>query len=139
MNHTKQKFISLKEASLLCGYAPDYIGQLIRQGKIPGHQRLSGIAWVTTESAMRDYVEQANRHKELSLSQSVIQHKNKFLNTAKPLTLLNGVMWFLIGVTSFFLIFLFYIFAANIEQKLNKKAISQTAKTDSHILWNDAK
>lgn len=131
-----QKFISLKEASELSGYAPDYIGQLIRQGKIAGHQRYYNIAWVTTEKAIHDYVEEINRQKGLALSQVIAQHKNKFLNTMNPLMLLNRVMWFLVVTTSVFLIFLFYIFAANIEQKLNKRVNAQTTKLNTRIIYD---
>ncbi len=49
--------ITLKEASKLSGYSPDYIGQLIRQGKLPGKQIYSAVSWVTTEEAVLSYVE----------------------------------------------------------------------------------
>lgn len=48
--------ITLKEASELTGYSPDYLGQLIRQGKLPGKQVYSSVAWVTTEDAVRTYM-----------------------------------------------------------------------------------
>jgi hypothetical protein len=51
------KYISLKEAAEISGYAPDYIGQLIRKGKLPGKQVYSNVAWVTTEDALRSYME----------------------------------------------------------------------------------
>lgn len=48
-------YITLKEASERFGYAPDYIGQLIRKGKIEGKQVYANVAWVTTEEAMEAY------------------------------------------------------------------------------------
>jgi hypothetical protein len=49
-------YITLKEASERFGYAPDYIGQLIRKGKIEGKQVYANVAWMTTEESMMDYV-----------------------------------------------------------------------------------
>ena len=51
----KEKYISLKEAAKISGYAPDYIGWLIRKGKIRGRKVYSGFSWQTTEKALRNY------------------------------------------------------------------------------------
>jgi len=53
--------ITLKEASKLSGYSPDYIGQLIRQGKLPGKQVYSSVSWVTTEDAILSYIESSKQ------------------------------------------------------------------------------
>ncbi|HRH26107.1 MAG TPA: helix-turn-helix domain-containing protein [Candidatus Paceibacterota bacterium] len=45
--------ITLKEAATATGYHPDYIGALLREGKIPG--RKVGRSWVTTAAAIRAY------------------------------------------------------------------------------------
>jgi len=50
-----KNLISLKEAAKISGYSADYIGQLIRTGKIPGRQVYSNIAWMTTAQAVMDY------------------------------------------------------------------------------------
>jgi hypothetical protein len=42
------KYITLKEAAKISGYASDYIGQLIRRGKLPGKQIYCTVAWMTT-------------------------------------------------------------------------------------------
>lgn len=47
--------ISLKEAAGLSGYSADYIGQLIRAGKIPGKQVACAVAWMTTAEAVLNY------------------------------------------------------------------------------------
>lgn len=60
---SKEKLISLKEASKISGYAPDYVGQLIRQGKIKGKQVYHALAWVTTEDAIRAYVNRARSNR----------------------------------------------------------------------------
>ena len=51
----KEKYISLKQAAKISGYAPDYIGWLIRNGKIKGRKVYSDFSWQTTEKALRNY------------------------------------------------------------------------------------
>ena len=50
-------YITLKEAAQISGYSPDYLGQLIRKGKLAGKQVYLNVAWVTTERALREYLE----------------------------------------------------------------------------------
>ncbi|GIV28741.1 MAG: hypothetical protein KatS3mg027_2555 [Bacteroidia bacterium] len=52
-----KNYITLKQAAEISGYSPDYIGQLIRQGKIAGKQVYCNIAWVTTEEEIKKYLE----------------------------------------------------------------------------------
>lgn len=49
-------YISLKEASERFGYSQDYLGQLIRKGKIEGKLVYSHVAWVTTPEAIEEYM-----------------------------------------------------------------------------------
>ena len=64
---SKQKWISLKEAAEISGYSPDYIGYLIRTGKIPGKQVYFNIAWRTTAEAVLNY-KQREQKRELGQS-----------------------------------------------------------------------
>ena len=57
----KEGFITLKEASERFGYAPDYIGQLIRKGKIEGKQVYANVAWMTTPEAIEEYLSKEKR------------------------------------------------------------------------------
>ena len=50
-----RKLISLKEAARISGYNPDYIGQLIRSGEVPGKPVYREISWVTTAEAILAY------------------------------------------------------------------------------------
>jgi hypothetical protein len=50
-----KKYISLKEAAKISGYAPDYIGSLIRNKKLAGKKVYAGVAWLTTEEAIKKY------------------------------------------------------------------------------------
>ena len=52
----RDKYITLKEASKISGYTPDYLGQLIRKGKLLGKQIYLNVAWVTTEEAVREHM-----------------------------------------------------------------------------------
>lgn len=51
------QYITLKEAAQISGYSPDYLGQLIRKGKLAGKQVYLNVAWVTTEKALKEYLE----------------------------------------------------------------------------------
>jgi hypothetical protein len=64
----EEKLITLKEASALSGYSADYIGQLIRSGKIPGKQVFTNITWVTTAESVISYKERKNKHPKGSIS-----------------------------------------------------------------------
>jgi len=52
-----KKYLSLKEASAISGYAPDYIGYLVRQEKIRGKKVYFGASWVTTKDAVKKYLD----------------------------------------------------------------------------------
>ena len=49
------EFIDLKEAAKISGYAPDYVGWLIRAKKIEGRKTYTGVSWQTTEEAIKNY------------------------------------------------------------------------------------
>lgn len=55
----EQNLISLKDASKVSGYSADYIGQLIRAGKISGKQVYCNVAWMTTADEVLKYKEQS--------------------------------------------------------------------------------
>ena len=65
------EYISLKEAAKISGYAPDYIGYLIRKGEIPGKRVYFGINWLTTEEAIKNYLEKKEeRNKKILITPS---------------------------------------------------------------------
>lgn len=57
----EQGYITLKEAAELANYTPDYVGQLIRAGKIKGEQVYSSVAWVTTKEEVDAYLSDKSR------------------------------------------------------------------------------
>jgi hypothetical protein len=48
-----KKYISLKQAAQLTGYARDYVGQLCREGRVPA--RLIGRSWYVLETGIQDH------------------------------------------------------------------------------------
>ncbi len=98
MVQKKKKYISLKEASKISGYSADYIGYLIRTGKIEGRPVFTNIAWQTTPEAILAY-----KNKE--------HHRGRRKLTPKCLYK-NTVSWFSTLKTTIFreikLIFLFF-------------------------------
>ena len=76
MTNLKEKdLISLKDASKASGYSADYIGQLIREGKIPGKQVYTNISWMTTAEAVIAY--KNNKNKTTSFSDKLITTKRR--------------------------------------------------------------
>lgn len=67
-NLVEKNLISLKEASSISGYSADYIGQLIRAGKIPGKQVYCNVQWMTTAEAVLLYKKKGKNQKDSAMS-----------------------------------------------------------------------
>ncbi len=65
-------YISLKEASERFGYSQDYLGQLIRKGKLDGKLVYSHVAWVTTPEAVAQYISDSKNKKFKSTGKEVL-------------------------------------------------------------------
>ncbi|MFH1657061.1 MAG: helix-turn-helix domain-containing protein, partial [bacterium] len=65
-----KKFISLKKAAVILGYAPDHIGWLIRQGRLTGRRASSKKVWRVSREAIIDYAR--NKNQEISSSEKEI-------------------------------------------------------------------
>lgn len=59
----------------MSGYTPDYLGQLIRKGKLPGKQIYLNVAWVTTEEALSEYLEKNKTGGTKGAGISGVRHK----------------------------------------------------------------
>lgn len=111
MNKIKDKdTITLKEASKLSGYSPDYIGQLIRQGKLSGKQVYSSVAWVTTEDAVLNYVETARTGQVRAEVEPQSRFTPEFLS---KLYLIVG--WCVVVLLGCCALLLFYIFSVTAD------------------------
>jgi len=125
----KENYITLKEASKMSGYASDYIGQLIRSGKLPGKQIYINTAWVTTEEAVMEYVQKSKQQgnaKTGLIERTINKIRQKMLNL-RSLAGLNGflsmVLYLSLALSIIFAILLFYIFSNFLDDKIKERAI----------------
>ncbi len=97
-------FLTLKEAAALTKYTPDYIGQLVRSGKIEGRQIYSNVSWVTSEASLREYL--GSKGKDAPLTEMPHADLPEF---ARPL------LYIVIGCSVFFLIILIHVLSVSID------------------------
>jgi len=119
----KRNHISLKEAAEISGYSPDYLGQLIRSGKLKGEQVYLNVAWMTTEDALRDYMEQKGRKGVVSNSSPLTSFGRdvfslRFLESAYAFA-----GWATIGVLALFVLSLGYVFSVTIDRQIEEQAV----------------
>ncbi len=122
------EYISLKEAAKISGYSSDYLGQLIRGGKLSGKQVFSNVAWVTTEDAVYDYLRNGRRQEESSSAAARMGR----LDVPDVLAILYTVLsWFVIAILSIFILFLAYVLAVSIDHRIER---SYTAQLEEKVL-----
>jgi hypothetical protein len=85
----EEKMITLKEAATISGYSSDYIGQLIRSGKLYGKQVYCNVAWMTTKEAILAYKngETDKKTQKEGFGGWIIQQKRKFIMEMEVLKL----------------------------------------------------
>ncbi len=125
---SKEKFITLKEASKISGFAPDYVGQLIRMGKISGKQVYSTVAWVTTEEAVLEYLQKKGEGEKAPLSWRSMSEQVRRLQAygkyeKQIAKFFKVVMYLAISLLIIFALLLFYIFSVALDKQLNQSAI----------------
>lgn len=116
----KPKYINLKEAAEISGYAPDYIGQLIRKGKLSGKQVYCNVAWVTTEEAVREYLA---KHKLEGNVQNRTLNKFGYLLKAFKISVYSAFILAL-GLS----LLLFHVLSVSIDKKIQDKVIKKHAQ-----------
>jgi len=136
-----ENYITLKEAAKISGYAPDYIGQLIRKGKLPGKQVYCAVAWTTTEEAMRQYIHKpqiqskrgdlASKTSEGKLAQSFYKIKTWAKGQIKLTQLYKTALYLSIILSVGFSLILLFIFSVSLDDKLEQRAI-QKMEVRSH-------
>ncbi len=122
----KEELISLREAAKISGYSPDYIGQLIRSGKLDGKQVFSNVAWMTTEEALLSYLSKDAEKRPVSR----IALRERLLSSeaiAQYYLVLSGV---LIATTSVFILFLAYVTAVGIDHKIEQRSLQSIQHID---------
>lgn len=120
-----EKYITLKEAASISGYSPDYVGQLIRQGKLPGKQVYYNVAWVTTESAVRAYVDNSRKKPSLLNASAELSRKlmRGFLSEERIERIMNGLLYFGLSLAAITAVIFFYIIVVSIDAKLEARAL----------------
>ncbi len=114
----KQKTISLKEAAEISGYTPDYIGQLIRAGKLPGEQIYLNVAWVTTEDAVRNYIERSKNGS--TENTAFLSWRNKIFTPEDLETIYKVVLGGAITLAGIFVLFLGYVLSVSIDRHISQ-------------------
>lgn len=121
----KDEYITLKEASELTGYAADYIGQLIRSGKIHGKQIYYNVAWVTTEAAVQEYLEKGVSNKNNVIKEAGTKINKLKLSIAQKAEAHKAFKWLLYAIMTLSILvflFLFYILSVHINDKIEDRA-----------------
>jgi len=109
-------YITLREAAEISTYSPDYLGQLIRAGKLEGEQVYSSVAWVTTEEALRSYMAAKSKstHAPKRAQQSIEEALENF--GVYALSILTSILAVAVVV-------LFYIFAVAIDRSIESRMV----------------
>lgn len=120
--------ISLKEAAKILGYAPDYVGQLIRQGKIDGKQIYCNVAWVTTEMALKEYVAKNERKNKAEYIKKlerwdarIIKKLIYWLEGAAGVRIVKKIFYAIFGIIACAMILLFYVLATSVDDRLQQQ------------------
>ncbi len=112
----KEKYISLKEAAAQSGYTADYVGQLIRRGKLPGKQVFSHVAWMTTEEALQEYIK---KNKKDVAQPNPVSWKEKLIDSFDFSLISKVILGATIAFVAIFILFLIYIFSVSIDRNIN--------------------
>lgn len=128
MMKKKDEYISLREAAAIAGYTPDYMGQLIRSGKLSGKQVFANVAWMTTEEAVRSYVGQKKGKSvgKESVAPSMLAALQREIESPRIVKRLSIT---LIVISVAFMLLVFYIFSTSLDQRLNQRAIQRLEQT----------
>ena len=118
-------YITLKEASERFGYSADYIGQLIRKGKIEGKQVYANVVWMTTPEAMEAYLLKEKRDDDIPATEVVAPVLiDRLMERAFPervLAVYRGALYVLLMLLAVFAIFLCYMLVDSFDAVLRKQ------------------
>lgn len=125
MSKDKQ-YISLKEAAKISGYSPDYVGQLIRGGRLSGKQVFLNVAWMTTEEAILEYLQKEKK------GANSTWNVGDLVTSPEVLARIYAVVaWIGIGIMGLFIVFLISVFAISIDNTVNQKYLQEAADNSS--------
>ncbi len=119
------KYLTLKEAAALSDYSADYIGQLIRQGKLEGFQVYTNVSWVTTEKALREYVDSRGKRDESETDLWPWQRN--------PQAYVRGGLYVVIGCLVCVLLAFMYILAVGLDHKVSESSLNAFDARTTHV------
>ncbi|MCK4520928.1 hypothetical protein KAT95_03705, partial [Candidatus Parcubacteria bacterium] len=143
----KSKYISLKDAAKLSGYSSDYIGSLIRKGKIKGKTVSLTKAWFTTAEEVLGYrVNKKNKKGKSALKkypkiQILIQRFFRLKKIINPFNILEGPNYgFIILLLSVIVFSVLTIVASNPKQETIKvfPTVWLSDSSNNEIGWQGA-
>lgn len=129
----KAGFITLKEASERFGYSPDYIGQLIRKGKLEGKQVYANVAWMTTPEAMEEYLAKEKRTGKTD-KEKVKWTRDRVMQTLferDGSKTLSWVLYVTLSVLSLALIVVFYFLSVALDHRMQERAKARLIESTS--------
>lgn len=100
-------YLTLKEASERTEYTPDYIGQLIRSGKIEGKQVYSNALWVANESSLRMYLDSKGKESHF---------KGESLTLPQLPDFVRPLLYIVIVCSAIFLVILIHVLSVTIDR-----------------------
>lgn len=121
----KAGFITLKEASERFGYSPDYIGQLIRKGKLEGKQVYANVAWMTTPEAMEEYLAKEKRTGKGGEKEKTAWTQERVMQALLDrdgTRVLSFVLYVILVILSISLIMLFYFLSVALDHRMQERA-----------------
>lgn len=125
----QDEYITLKEAAQITGYTPDYIGQLIRAGKLEGKQVYSNVAWVTTREALEEY----QSHKDGRSDLMNTDWWGKMLNSPEVLVqFYTSISWIVIALLLAIILLLAYVFAVSLDNRISNRNL-QEAQSRAYV------
>lgn len=126
-----EDFITLKEAAKISGYSADYLGQLIRGGKLPGKQIFSNVSWVTTEEAVVAYMKSGGKSNGAS-TQSVgrFSLSNLLSDESKLLQVYRAATMVLGGLLFVSMLFLAYVAIVTFDKSIDQKYLQEATNND---------
>ena len=113
----EKKYISLKEAAAISGYSADYIGQLIRKGKLKGKQVYLNVAWMTTEDDLQAYMTRTQKGEVQQLSFWELAWR-RIESPASLLMTYRVTLWIALGFLTVIILFLVVVLSITIDHKI---------------------
>ncbi len=121
------EYISLKEAARLSGYSADYVGQLIRGGKLPGKQVFSNVSWVTTEKAILEYLRQERGEKKTSGAKT----QGRLRDPQFLMRMYTIAVWAAAVVFVLFAFLIVHIVSLGIDHAINQKYLKDVLQREA--------